>query len=214
MRNKSIYFIVSFILLFVFASNSQTSYKAIKDTTLFKKNLQAATGKTSTIACEFVQEKHISKMNQPVVSKGKFWFKKPSSIRWEYTEPYSSLIILSKKKAYVKDENKSKEYDTQSNKMFQDMGEVMFSFILGDVGAAEKKYKMDYRENNETYFVKLIPLNKSVSGSLTQVEMIFDKKDYTLSKIIMYESGSDFTSILFKNKAINKEVSNELFKFK
>ncbi len=214
MKTKFLFVTTFLIITASFSVEAQTTFKALKDTSLFKKNLQSATSKTSTIACDFVQEKHISKMNQPVISKGKFWFKRPSSIRWEYTEPYSSLIILSKKKAYVKDQNNSKEYDMESSKMFQNLGEVMFSFILGDVSAAEKNYKIDYKENNETYYVQLIPVNKTMSGTLTQIEMYFDKKDYTLTKITMYDSGSDFTSIWFKNKTINKEVSGELFKLK
>jgi outer membrane lipoprotein-sorting protein len=208
------YYIFCISVIFVsFSIKAQSSYITIKDVESFKDNLQKTSKKTKSIDCEFVQERHISMMTQTIVSNGFFWFKKPASIRWEYTEPYKYLIILSKGKAFIKDDKSNKEYDIQSNKMFKDLGDIMFSFVLGDIDAAEKDYKIEYTENNDNYYVKLIPVTEKFKVTLAQIDLYFDKIDFSLSKIVMKEPGEDFTSISFNNKKINKDISNDLFKF-
>ena len=214
--NKYIIFGLLFILglqLTVFQAKAQSTFKPVQDPTTLKKKLQAESQNTSSIACDFVQERHLLMMTQPIVSNGKFWFKKPASIRWEYVEPYYYLIILTKRKVFVKEDNSKQEYDMSSGNAFQSLGEVMFSFILGDIDAAEKDYKIEYMESNQLYYIKMIPKvhqqNKPV-----RIDMYFEKKDYTLHEIKIFDSETEYTGIKFLNKTINGQISNEKFKFK
>ncbi|MDD3876851.1 MAG: outer membrane lipoprotein carrier protein LolA [Bacteroidales bacterium] len=209
--NKKNSIIISLFFI-TFFSNAQVDFVPIADTDSFKSALQNASRNTRTIVCDFIQKRQIALMTEVIISKGQFWFKKPSSIRWEYTEPYKYLIIFSKNKAFVKDDSSSKEYDAQSNQVFKNLGEVMFRFILGDLDAAENDFSVSYKENNTLYFVRLEPLTEG-EGLLGPIDLYFDKTDYSLSEIVMYESGEDFTSISFINKTLNENVRNDVFRF-
>jgi len=205
--------ILLIIVLVQNAVSGQENFVPVKEIEKFKTELQKESKNITSIVCDFVQERHLSAMTQPLVSAGNFWFKKPASVRWEYTKPFQYLIILTKKKVFVKEDNSQQEYDMQSGSVFQNLGEIMFSFILGDLDAAEKDYNIEYRENRELYFVKLIPKNLQ-NAAMTRIELYFDKKDFSLSKIIMFEADNEFTSIAFTNKVLNGPVSNDKFRFR
>lgn len=192
---------------------AQENFRPMKDVEAFSEKMQTESQNTASIQSTFVQERQLAAMTQPLVSKGNFWYKKPASVRWEYVEPYTSLIIITKRKVFVKDDDKQQEYDMQSGSAFQNLGEIMFKFVLGDINAAEKDYKVDYQENNTMFFVKLTP-RQAEQAAMSRIDLFFDKKDYSLNRIIMYESGEDFTSIRFENKQLNGQISNDIFKFR
>jgi len=198
----------------VFAVHAQSDYTAVTDVAGFKSKLLKASANTKTIDCDFVQERNSSMLTKKITSKGHFWFKKPGFIRWEYTEPYSYLIILANKKVFVKDDSSRKQYDTQSNKMFKELGAMMFGFIQGNLASCEKDYTLEYFENGLNYYVKMIPKSTKVKETLSQVDLYFDKKDLSVSKIKMLEPGGDYTSIEFVNKILNKEIGDGKFSFK
>ena len=52
---------------------------------------------------------------EKITSKGKFWFKKESKVRMEYTQPYQYLMIINKDKVFVKDGQKENKISTKSN---------------------------------------------------------------------------------------------------
>ncbi len=47
-----------------------------------------------TLSADFVQEKNLKILVQPLVSKGVFYFKKPDSLRWEYKSPVRSVLLM------------------------------------------------------------------------------------------------------------------------
>jgi len=194
--------------------SAQSQYRAMSDKDRFSVDMQNSAKSTKSIACQFVQERGIAMMTKPILSKGSFWFKKPSSVRWEYSEPYEHLIILSKRKVFVKDAGTDKEYDTGANSMFKNMGEIMFSFILGDISKAENNYNVEYLESDKEFYIKLRPKTADVDANLELIELFFDKNDFSLNAIKMNETGGDYTRISFENKKINTNISNAMFLFK
>ena len=215
--NRFLKEIIVMLLLF-FGFNqflmSQEKYVTISDIAGFKKKLLSASQNTKTIECDFVLEKNMSMLTKKVVSKGHFCCKKPGFIRWEYVDPYNYLIIINKKKVFVKDDGRKKQYDSQSNKMFKELGSMMFSFVQGDIAACEKDYKIDYFVISTRYYVKMIPKTSKLLSVLAEVDLYFDKNDYSVAKVNMIEPGGDYTNLEFVNKKLNQEISNEKFSFK
>ena len=208
---KSMLVFVLTQFIFIDLIKSQDNFVAMTDIAGFNKKLELSSKNTKSIECDFVQEKNMSMLAKKVISKGQFWFKKPGYIRWEYTEPYSYLIIFAKRKVFIKDNDSKKEYDTQSNKMFKEMGVMLFSFVQGNIKACEKDYVITYMENANSYYIKLIPKTSKLKEMLTQVDLYFDKKDLSVSKINMMEIGDDYTLLEFINKKLNSNISDSIF---
>lgn len=202
------------LLLIVTPLSSQETYKPVNDINEFKSRLSGMSASTLSIAADFIQEKNLSVLSDKIISKGKFYFKKENNIRWEYTEPYKYLIIISNNQLFTKDEKGQKQYDIQSNKMFQEMNKFITGCINGDILKNTKDYKIEYYENPHKYYVKLIPYSEKVKQMLNEVHIYFDKANLSVDGIKMVETEGDYTKIDFVNKKMNIEIPVEKFNFK
>jgi outer membrane lipoprotein-sorting protein len=213
--NRTIAFLACLCLVVVTTRTSaQDNYKAMSDIETFKTKLAAISESTQTIASNFVQEKNLSVLSEKIVSKGQFFFKKPNQIRWEYTEPYNYLIIISNNQLYIRDDKNQKQYDIQSSAMFQEMNRFISGVVQGDLLKNEKEYAITYFESNKLYYVQLIPRNEKMKQMLNEVQIYFDRNDLTVSSLKMIESGDDYTRITFINRKLNTEIPLEKFSFK
>ncbi len=195
-------------------TSAQENYKPMTDIEAFKGKLAAMSASTQTIVSDFIQEKSLIVLSEKIVSKGLFLFKKPDNIRWEYTEPYKYLIIISNNQLYTRDDKNQKQYDIQSNAMFQEMNRFISGCVQGDILKNDKDYVITYFEGSKSYFVKLIPRDEKMKQMLNEVQICFDRNDLTVSSLKMVESGEDYTRINFINRKLNTEIPLEKFSFK
>jgi outer membrane lipoprotein-sorting protein len=186
----------------------------MKDIPGFRQKLETMTEEVKTIESDFVQEKKLAMLNTPLISKGHFWFRRENNIRWEYKQPYPYLIIISQDKIFIKEEKDQKLYDIQSNKMFQEMNKFISGCIRGDILKNDKEYKISYFEDERSYFVTLVPVSEKMRQMLNEVQIWFDRSDFTVSRIRMTEQGGDYTRIDFNAKKTNTDIPVERFSFR
>ena len=212
MKINSKLFLVLFILfLYCFSSFSQSSYKPIEDISLFKSNLAEMSRKTNTIKSDFIQEKNLSFLSEKIISKGLFFFKKENKIRWQYTDPFDYLIIINDNNIFIKDEDKESKYDMGSNKIFNEINKIITGCIQGEILNNDKDYKIEYYENDNFYYVKLTPYSDKMKEFLNNIDIYFDKKDFSVSILEMIELSGDYTKIEFINKRLNEEIPDKEF---
>ena len=213
--NRTVAFFACFCLIFVMPhSGAQETFKPMSDIATFKEKLAVMSGATQTIVCNFVQEKNLSVLSEKVISKGQFYFKKENNIRWEYTDPYKYLIIISNNQLFTRDDKNQNQYDIQSSAMFQEMNKFISGCIQGDILKNDRDYAITYFESSRSYYVTLIPRNEKMKQMLNEVQIFFDRKDLTVSSLKMIESGEDYTRINFIDKKLNTEIPVEKFNFK
>jgi len=193
---------------------AQVPAKPMKDIAGFKTRLNSMSATISTIESDFVQEKNLSVLANKITSRGHFCFKKENNIRWEYMQPYKYLIIINKDKIFIKEESNQKQYDIQSNRMFQEMNKFISGCIQGDILKNDKEYNVGYFEDDKYFFVKLVPVSEKMRQMLNEVQIWFDRNDLTVSRIQMVESGGDYTRIDFTGKKLNTDIPVEKFSFK
>ncbi len=199
---------------FVFSLSAQVPTSPMKDINGFKAKLQTMSGSITTIESDFIQEKNLSMLSNKIISKGHFCFKKENNIRWEYVQPYRYLIILSNNRIFIKEDKNQKQYDIQSNKMFQEMNKFISGCIQGDILKNDQEYRVNYLEDAKNYFVSLTPKSEAMRKMLNEVQIWFNRQDLTVSRITMVESGGDYTRIDFTNKMLNTNIPVEKFNFK
>ena len=66
-------------------------------------------------------------------------------------------------------------------------------------------------ENKNTALVELIPVTKGLKGLFKTINIVIDKKDYSLMSINMEELSGDNTILHFTNKELNAIISDALF---
>lgn len=200
-------------ILTLAAVYAQDDYTAMNDVSTFKLQLEKMASTVQTIESDFIQEKSLSVLSNKIISRGNFLFMKEDNIRWEYTEPYQYLIILSAGRIFIKDETGQQQYDIESNRMFREMNRFITGCIQGAILFEESDYSADYLENESEYFVKLVPGDLALQEMLNSVQISFDRNDLTVTRITMVESGGDYTRIEFINKRLNTDIPLEKFSF-
>ena len=200
-----------FVLVITISLKAQyAGYTPVADLSKFKLDFSVATQKASSIKSDFVQEKNLSMLAEKIISKGKFWFKKESQVRMEYTQPYQYLMIINKDKVFVKDGQKENKISTKSNKLFQQINKIMIDCMQG-TALNNPDFKTRVFENKNNSLVELTPVAKGLTSLFKSINIIVDKKDFSVSSIQMQELSGDNTLLRFTNKELNVTIPDTLF---
>lgn len=201
-----------FIHFLSIASFAQ-GFKTVRDTVVLKEKILNISKQTHSLESDFIQVKDLSMLSEKITSKGHFCFKKENQLRWEYTTPYSYIIVINKQKVLIKDEKKLKTYDMQSNKVFKEINDIMISCVNGNI-LNSKKFTITYAENEKQYKLELTPQVKQMKETLKKINMYFDKSVSSVIKLEMVEVTDDMTTIDFFNKKINADIPDTKFMLK
>lgn len=125
--------IVKLLFLTTFLNAQEVGYSKFNDIETFKKKSKETAELTNTIESSFTQEKFLSFLSEKVTSYGKFYFKNPNKLRWEYTKPFDYAIIINNEKMIIKNEKKENKFDLKSNKMFKEINEILVGCVNGSL---------------------------------------------------------------------------------
>lgn len=203
------------LLLWILASGlfvkaQYPGYSVIADLAKFKADFSAAAQRTTAIKSDFIQEKNLSMLSEKIISKGKFWFKKESQVRMEYSQPFQYLMIINKDRVFVKDGQMENKISTKSNKLFQQINKIMIDCMQGTT-LSNPDFKTRIFENKSTSLVELSPVTKGLKELFKTINVIIDKKDFSVTSIDMQELSGDNTHIRFTNKELNANIPDALF---
>lgn len=201
--------IITCLLMLGFEWQS-TEFTPVKDLRALEEKLNSNLANINSIKSDFIQQKELEYLDETIISKGQFWFKKENQLRWEYNEPFEYAIILDKGKFIIQDESIVNVYDINSNQAFREINNLIINLVKGSLMEYDK-FEIEALENNTQYLVKLVPIDTNMRRIISNMEVYIDKSDLTVGKIIMHESESDFTVITFTNKKLNEQIPDSIF---
>jgi outer membrane lipoprotein-sorting protein len=210
---KSVYYFI-FALFFSFQLHAQVAgYLPVKDIASFKEKFSAASQKINSIESDFSQTKNLAMLKEKMISKGKFYYKRANKVRIEYTKPYSYLMVLNNNDMKVKDEHKTSNYNTRSNKMMQSINSIMLDCMRGTV-YNNKEFLTSVFESNKEYLLVMMPSTSVMKKMFSKIEVYLDKSDYNVVRLNMIENGGDNSMMSFTNRTMNKIMDDALFSTK
>jgi outer membrane lipoprotein-sorting protein len=202
------------LLLLSFTSFSQPAgYKKLADVSTFKAELAKANTALNNISSDFKQVKNLSLLAEKIQSKGKFYFMKPGKVRIEYTEPYYYLMVMNGSKMMVKDEQQSNKINTGNSKMMQSVNRVMVDCMQGTV-FTNPDFKTTAYYDGSRYLLRLVPATGDMKKLFEQIDVYMNKSGLDVVKLVLTETGGDFTSMEFYNTRHNSALNEVLFKVK
>lgn len=203
-----------YITLIIAAYNAQAqTVLSAKDADAVKAKITATSKNIQSMQATFTQEKFMSVLSKKITSKGSFYFKKENLVRWEYTEPFKYIIVLSGAKVQIKDDKKVSEYDMSSNKSFKQINDMMIQLVQGNV-LNSTQYKITYFDVQGQYMVQLVPIDKKLKSMFSSIQLYFDKTTYDVVSFKMIEVNADYTLVKFNNKKQNITVDASKFVLK
>lgn len=171
--------------------------------------IKKATEAIRTISADFIQEKHLKILSRPLVSKGLFFYQAPNSLRWEYTAPVRSILLMRKGriKRYLET---SEGLIEESRGSLQGVQIILHEITMWLRGSFDDDPNFDAILQGRGKIV-LTPKEKSLSGIIERVDLTLSDRPGIMESVTIYESEDSYTKIRFINIRINKEINEALF---
>lgn len=199
------------ICTFAHMSYSQhAGYTKVTDVESFRKKFAAESIKINTISANFKQEKVLTALTETITSTGEFWFKRSNRVRIDYVKPFVYKVIMNQDKLLIKDDDKVNTINVKSNNLFQQVNRIILDCVQGSI-LENKDFTTLVFENDKMYLLEMTTVNKTLKSFFSTIVLIVDKKDISVSTLIMNEPGGDKTTMTFTNKKINSTVADAVF---
>lgn len=209
MKPSILFLIFSLAFTWINQLNAQT-FTPVQDAAAFRQGLEAMAENTNTITTAFIQEKHMEILSKPMASEGKMQFKKPNLLRWEYTKPYEYSIILDGEKITINDQGKVNAMEIGASQAFRQINELIVNSVRGNV-LDDERFTIEIEESEKLYHSILHPKDADMKRFLEKINIYFNKEDFAVSKIILWEAAADYTEIIFKDRKINEAIADDVF---
>jgi outer membrane lipoprotein-sorting protein len=177
----------------------------------FKKNVAGMAEQTQSITSSFTQEKEMSMIADKIISRGQFYFRKERMLRWEYSEPFSYLIVICNDKISIKDESNVSHFNISSNKIFLEINRIILGAIQGTLLNDSRNFNASFFDSPTAYITRLHPTSPRLKSTVSEIVIYFSHKDFSVEKVDMIESGGDKTRIIFHDRLFNKLIPDEKF---
>ena len=186
-----------------------TSYLFIGWANSLEQIEKAAEG-VESISAEFIQEKHLKILTEPLVSKGVFYFKAPRSLRWEYISPIRSILVMHNGniKRFIR-RNSGLTEDSSIN--LQTMQMVLQEITMWLKGHFDDNpnFTADLKAGRK---IVLTPKEESLSMMIKRIELMLSSRPGVIKSVTIYESEDSFTNLEFRKVRLNSNVKDSLFR--
>ena len=191
------------------ASPSRASAQCTSTETCLRA-IEAAQQQTHTITADFVQVKHVSLLDEPLVSSGRFVFKRPDRIRLQIEQPQPAIVIINGSDVQIPN---LPERDRQALAMapttalFTQLGAI----FTGSTHALQDGFDVTATQDGAAIQVKLVPRLASWQRMFRTIEIRFAGADLMAEAIRLEDGFGDRLDITLRNVQRNTDVPDALF---
>ena len=165
-----------------------------------------------TLKASFKQRKSLKILKRPLVSRGSFFFKAPSSVRWEYRSPIRTLSLVhqGKVRRYTwSSEGKPVKDSAGSVEAMRTVLEQISGWLAGRFDA-DGVFSARLGPG-EAPVVLLEPSKKELSRFIKRVELRFSDRPGVVKSVLIVESVRASTELIFEDVQVNAELPDQLF---
>lgn len=174
-----------------------------------KNQVKSQSDVTKTISSDFTQYKHLDFLSNDIITKGNLVFKAPNLVKWAYVNPFKYEVIFKDDNLYINDEGQKSDINLSSSKLFKKLNHLIINSVKGDM-FDDDEFTIDYYKEAENFNVYFGPVNDKISKYIKEFRILFNLKGEVL-QIKMIEPTDDYTKIVFKNRVLNKTISDAVF---
>lgn len=173
--------------------------------------INATAASIKTIACSFSQEKKVSMLNDKMTSKGVMYYTNAGKLRWEYTSPYSYILVINNNTVTMKSGNKKNTVDMSSSKLFQTIARIMVSSVTGKSLSNSKDFDVTMYTIDKNWVAHLQPKESNMKKMFKYIRLYFNASHTMVSKVEMVEKNGDMTTIRLNKIETNGQINNTKF---
>ena len=166
-------------------------------------------GNIQTISAQFIQEKNLEILIKPLISKGAFYFRAPGSLRWEYTSPIQSILLMhdGKVRRFMGSENGFKEDAGPGLQGMEMVLQQITRWLKGEFSNNPDYYSSLEGDNK----IVMVPKNEAFAKIIQKIEILLSDRPGVIETVTIYEGKTSFTKIRFRDVNLNGELADTLF---
>ena len=189
---RYILFTIYCLLFTVLAAQGLSEQKIIE-------KMASAAEKIKTVECNFTQTKQSKMLSKPQMSEDKMFCQQPDKLRWEYTSPRASTLVLEGTEARLL---KGNEQEAR-NKFIGEMARMIMNCVAGKNLTDNKTFQVSAKEMPTEYVATLVPQRKDMKRLYTKLVLHYNLKQETVTEIELHEKNGDRTLIELHDIRIN-----------
>ena len=172
--------------------------------------IRAAADKIMAVQADFVQEKHLPILAKPLVSTGRLFYRRPDALRWEYTAPVKSVLIMDDGKArrFVESEQGGLVEDASGR--MQAM-QVVMPEISGWLSGRFQDNPLFDASLSDGNRILMVPKDEGMQRFIQRIELVMADTPGVIQEVLIFESEKAFTRMVFSNTRVNPELDDRLF---
>ena len=194
-----------FVLFFSKAIGSSSSNELEN----FLQEIQGSSDRVHSFTSGFTQEKILSLFSNPVIFQGRLSIVRPDRLRWEFTSPVPSVLILDGEQGVrCNDKAEAEKFRLSSDPVMKIVAEQLWFWLGGDYKELARHHRLDKRDPAT---LLITPEDQSTADYVETVTIIFDENSLQPLQVEIMEPGGDRTRISFHSSSINMQISEKLF---
>ncbi|HYQ60299.1 MAG TPA: outer membrane lipoprotein carrier protein LolA [Desulfatiglandales bacterium] len=173
-------------------------------------SLKESFRKIQSVKAEFLQERHLQILKDPLVSEGRFFYLASGSLRWEYLSPLRSVMLQKGDSVRL--------YHFSEGAWKQDMAQGVEArrMVLAEMsqwfqGRFEESrvFKHSYSQSPPGRI--LLTPGEGINKFILGIEIVLADRPGVIDRVEITEPGGSSTRIVFKNVEINASLDSKVF---
>jgi len=182
------------------------------------KRIETAHKEHKDFAGSFEQTKYLPLFDDKITSSGKFAFKKPDNVRWEYTKPHESILVVTGEtgKKWSKATGRTENVKLADDRGLDAVVKQLFTWFKGEFTKLKEDYDVEILARKPSK-LKMTPRKDAVKKFIAAIEVQFGDKDDQITSVKILEPlqpGDDaqgYTLYEFKDTKLDKGVADSEF---
>ena len=172
--------------------------------------IAAAQGSIRTLRARFVQRRSLELFAEELVSRGRFYFKRPDRFRWDVDEPIRVSMMVADGRILTKDGDAPQAHAVPLPVSAQEIAGLLTGSveILRGLFDVQRSAPTTAGERLE-----LRPLQPALARTVQAVTLDLAPRENYVQRIVLHEPSGDRTEITFEDVEVNGSLSDGLFTF-
>lgn len=167
----------------------------------------------------FEQTKYLPLFGDEIKSNGKFIFKKPDHVRWEYTKPHKSILVVTgdNGKKWSESTNRVENFKLGDDRGLDAVVKQLFTWFKGEFTKLKDDYTVTI-EARDPAKLKMVPKKEIVKKFIASIEVKFGKEEAEIASVKIVEPLAEgdeeagYTLYEFKDTKLDSDVEDSEFK--
>lgn len=168
-------------------------------------------GQVRTLRVRFRQEKRLSILVEPLVSRGELLFAEPDCFRLEYTEPFASITLAAGETIHCLEKMPDgwRSIDVPTSVLRRVTRQIP-TWIRGRFIGEDDIYAITAVQGRD-YLLTLTPRSKEFRQYIQRIELRIPLDLSRIAEVIIHESATDATHMIFDREIRNRPIPKTLF---